>query len=267
MREKSNELQIAIVQMELVNGEISTNMHHLEQLMHKLNERPADLIVLPEMWNTGFVFDSENDLDTAYEQGVELMRRLSEQYDCALYGSLLKAEEDGKRYNVALFVDTASGIEVEYRKRHLFGPGGEADHFTPGHEHKVVEWRGWRFSLSVCYDLRFPVWLRYSPSHQYDVMLNCANWPDPREDAWMLLLQARAMENQCYVVGCNRVGNGAGKLHYTGNSGIIDPNGKMVVPFLSEKEEIIYGTISMEQLHKVRKNKPFLADADSFEIK
>ena len=190
---------------------------------------------------------------------VAWMRRMAERYDAAVTGSVAVA--DGERYfNRMYFVRPDGGVE-HYDKRHLFAMGGEADHYTAGRRRVVVEWRGVRILLQVCYDLRFPVFAR--SRGDYDMIVYAANWPTPRIAVWDTLLRARAIENQCYVAGVNRAGQDPW-CDYCGRTALIDPYGR-VAASCGEGEHVVTGDIDMDRLAVFRRKFPVLDDRDAWQ--
>jgi len=220
----------------------------------------ADLYVLPEMWSTGFAIEPES-LAEKDDATLRWMKQTARRFDAALAGSVA-VEEDGRFCNRFYFVKP-DGVVEYYDKHHLFSYGGEDRHYTSGNRRVVVEWRGVRFLLTVCYDLRFPVWTRYCGD--YDAILCVANWPTIRIDSWNILLRSRAIENQCYVVGVNRVGNDPG-CDYCGCSAIINPYGQTVVECERNKECSAEAVLDMQLLETYRTKFPALKEKDKFEI-
>lgn len=218
----------------------------------------ADLWVLPEMWDTGFM---TADRPPTGSRSQEWMAEEARRRDCAICGSLAVDAGSGKMANRLCFA-YPDGRMVYYDKHHLFGYGGEDRFYQPGRERVIVEYGGLRFLLAVCYDLRFPVWLRNRGD--YDGMIVVANWPASRRRVWDILLQARALENQCYVVAANRTGDDPA-CHYTGGSCIIDAKGRLLA---SDKggEEVVSAQISQEELAAFRQKFPVLGDADDFAL-
>ena len=245
--------------------------------------RDSDLLVMPEMCTTGFVTDP---MDGELERSQDVEERLaalSQRFETALCGSFAVREPGlggiWHNYNRCLFVTPEGGI-WRYDKHHLFNPGGEGTAYTPGTRQVTARWKGVRFALSVCYDLRFPVWLKYhrggerqrpvgpaeiSPAHEYDVLICCANWPIQRQLAWETLIRARAIENQVYVVGVNRVGHD-NICPYSGGSKVIHPYGHVI----SECQDNVVSTCDFEPdpewLNHFREKFPSLRDSDSFRI-
>lgn len=217
----------------------------------------ADLYVLPEMFSTGFAPCPEG---IAEEEGCDTlswMKRKAAEKDAAIAGSVA-ISCDGKHYNRLYFVKPDGSIAF-YDKRHLFSYAGEDKHYTSGAERVVVEWRGVRIMLQVCYDLRFPV---FSRNHgDYDMVVYVAAWPTSRIHVWDTLLRARALENQCYVAGVNRIGSDP-NCDYCGHSIIISPYGKEIAACKGQTECAAHAEIDMEQLEAFRKKFPVLDDAD-----
>ncbi len=191
---------------------------------------------------------------------VNWMAEIAVKYRCILTGSVI-IKDDGKYYNRMLWVRPDGQIGY-YDKRHLFAYAGEDKHYTAGDTRQIVQVNGWRINLQVCYDLRFPVWAR-NKENEYDVLLYVANWPQQRSLAWKTLLQARAIENMCYVVGVNRVGDDPKGNHYSGDSSVFSPLGEQL---WQQTEQPACHTITLDktELEKTRTNLPFLADADKF---
>ena len=254
-------MTLLILQSDIVWGDPEANRRRLEEQM---DAHPgADLYVLCEMWPTGFVMEPESVAEPFPGRSFGWMADMSVRRQAAIAGSVAVREKDGTFRNRFYFI-TPDGRWYYYDKRHLFGLGGEDKHYTPGKERMVVEWRGVRFLLAVCYDLRFPAWTR---NHgDYDCILYVANWPTPRIEAWNTLLRARAIENQCYVVGVNRVGQDP-NCQYCGCSAIIDAYGHTLAECERDKETTAEALLDMEALRKFRTKFPVLQDADLVEVK
>ena len=251
-------MKVNALQHDIVWGKPAENRRRLEEQMAA---RPgADLYVLPEMWSTGFAIEPES-LAEKDDATLRWMKQTARRFDAALAGSVA-VEEDGRFCNRFYFVKP-DGVVEYYDKHHLFSYGGEDRHYTSGNRRVVVEWRGVRFLLTVCYDLRFPVWTRYCGD--YDAILCVANWPTIRIDSWNILLRSRAIENQCYVVGVNRVGNDPG-CDYCGCSAIINPYGQTVVECERNKECSAEAVLDMQLLETYRTKFPALKEKDKFEI-
>ena len=221
----------------------------------------CDLYVLPEMFSTGFCTSPEGVAEPEPCDSLKWMKDSAEMFSAAIAGSVA-VEENGRFFNRFYFV-TPDGNAVHYDKRHLFTYGGEHLKFTSGKERKIVEYKGVRILLQVCYDLRFPVWSRNRGD--YDMALYVASWPETRTDAWRQLLKARAIENQCFVAGVNRIGTDP-LNSYCGGTMLIDPYGKVIAECADGMESVAVAEISMEELAAFRQKFPVLDDADDFEL-
>lgn len=247
--------RVAIVQRDIAWRDVERNLSDLEALLAGID---VDVVVLSEMFQTGFVTTPEDVADDG--RTLTWMHAMAKCLDAAIVGSVIVPQEDGY-HNRMYFVKPTGEIEW-YDKRHLF-MGGEADNFVCGTERRVVHWRGVRYLLEICYDLRFPVWSRQRGD--YDAIIYSALWPKPRRDVWGTLLRARALENQAYVIGVNRIGSEPG-LEYAGDSAVVDAYGRTVVD-LAERADIAIVELDMEALNSFRVRFNVAADADSFEIK
>ena len=254
---------ITLLQQDIVWGNPSANQKAAEGAM--LAADKSDLYVLPEMWSTGFATEPEG---IAESDGSSLnwMKQMANRLDAAVAGSIA-TEIDGKYYNRFYFVKPAndgSDNEIEYYdKHHLFTYSGEHLRYTAGERRVVVEWRGWRFLLQVCYDLRFPVFARNCAEgpEAYDVALYVASWPTSRRAPWDALLRARAIENQCYVCGVDRTGDDPA-CHYNGGTAIIDAYGNTVAACPDGEVSAIRVELDMDKLAAFRKKFPVLSDRD-----
>ena len=249
-------VKIALLQSDILWADIESNHNNAEKSILSVKER-VDLFVLPEMWSTGFAVEPKG-IAEEHDESLLWMKRIATKTDAAVAGSVA-VRQDGHYYNRFYFVKP-DGEVTYYDKRHLFTYGGEAEHYTAGTERVVVEWRGVRFLLQTCYDLRFPCFSRNRAPY-YDCILYVASWPSSRRRVWDVLLQARALENQCYVVGVNRVGADAA-CNYDGGSVIISPYGKVVAQVHDGQPGIISGSIDIEALQTFRKKFPMLEDMD-----
>ncbi|MFN9325647.1 MAG: amidohydrolase [Flavobacteriales bacterium] len=221
----------------------------------------TDLVVLPEMFTTGFSMRSAELAEGMDGRTVQWMREQALAMDAALYGSVIM-EDGGRCYNRGLFV-TPDGSVTTYDKRHLFRFAKETDHFTPGGSRVIVEWRGWRILLQICFDLRFPVFARNRGD--YDAVLYVANWPEVRRYPWSQLLIARAIENQCAVVGLNRVGQDGNGHLYSGDSAVIDPRGA-VTAMDPGADGMLTSTLDRKALEDFRSVFPVGMEADRFDL-
>lgn len=241
--------------MDIAWGDCQGNVRRADAMIDNAPE--ADLYILPEMFSTGFAADPEGMAESENGKTVEWMRRKAVAKDAAIAGSL--AIKSGERYFNRLYFVKPDGEVTTYDKRHLFSYAGENLHYTRGEERVIVEWRSVRIMLQVCYDLRFPV---FSRNHgDYDMIIYVASWPTSRIKVWDTLLHARALENQCYVAGVNRVGRDP-NCEYCGNSLIISPYGGNLAVCGSGEESAKMAEIEMEMLRSFRKKFPVIDDAD-----
>lgn len=252
---------------------IQTNLHwedkaaNLSMLRSKIMgiEGRAEVVVLPEMFSTGFSMDPARLAEKMDGPTVAWVRELAKEKKIILTGSVI-IEEDGHYYNRMLWA-LPNGIIGHYDKRHRFAFAGEDNEYTAGSKRMIAAVKGWKINLQVCYDLRFPVWARqqYNEGPEYDVLLYVANWPERRSHAWKSLLIARAIENQCYVVGVNRVGDDGNGIAHAGDSMVVDPLGAVLYHSVND-ESIHTIALDKEVLEEVRKKFPFWRDADQFKI-
>jgi omega-amidase len=254
---------------------IQTNLHwenkkaNLEMLSRKIEsiQEKTEVIILPEMFTTGFTMKPEKFAEQMNDETVEWMKKIAAQKKVIVAGSIM-AREQQKYFNRLIWM-LPNGEYGVYDKRHLFAYGKEHTHFNAGDKRLIASVKGWKINLQVCYDLRFPVWARQSGSSnsgpEYDLLIYVANWPEQRIYAWKTLLAARAIENQCYAIGVNRVGKDGNGIYHNGESMIVDPLGKILYN-KKDKEDIFTYTLQKEKLNEVRKKFPFWKDADSFNI-
>jgi len=235
----------------------------LEQKINSI-EQKAELVILPEMFSTGFSMQPETYAETMEGETIQWMQRVSKENGIILTGSVI-IEEGGNYFNRLIWM-LPNGQMGQYNKRHLFAYAEEDKFYTAGNKRLIASVKGWKINLQVCYDLRFPVWARQQSTEnntEYDVLIYVANWPEKRNHAWKTLLCARAIENQCYVIGVNRVGNDGNNIYHSGNSLVIDPLGQ-VLYHMADEEDINTITLSKEKLEEVRTRFPFWKDADDF---
>ncbi len=254
--------RVTLVQADLRWEDPEANKRHIERLTDGVKDR-TDLILLPEMFTTGFTMAPESFAEAPDGATPAYMRALALRHDAAVAGSFIVGEE-GRYYNTFLFVPPRGGI-VRYDKRHLFRMGEEHRHYTAGRRQVTLLWRGVRIKPFVCYDLRFPVWIRSRADA--DLLLFVANWPAPRRHVWKTLLTARALENQAYVAGVNRVGSDGRHIAYSGDSRVISPRGEVLGEMPEKEEGIITVALDMEALEQFREKFPVHLDADDFEIR
>ena len=258
-------LTISIIQTKLFWENKKANMEMLEQKIKSISEK-TEVVILPEMFTTGFSMKPEIFAEKMDGETMQWMKKMAAEKKIILTGSII-IEENGKYFNRLVWM-LPNGQFGWYDKRHLFAYADEHSHYTPGNKKLIASVKGWKINLQICYDLRFPVWTRQTPGgsdSKYDLLINVANWPEKRSVAWKTLLQARAIENQCFVVGVNRVGEDGKEILYSGGSMIIDPLGEII--YEKNKEEYIFThTLQKEKVNEVRSHFPFLNDADSFVI-
>jgi omega-amidase len=261
-------LNITIIQTNLYWEDKTANLQLFEQKINSIKDK-TEVVVLPEMFNTGFSMHPEKLAEKMDGPTVEWMKRIAAEKKIILTGSVI-IEEGGHYYNRLIWM-LPSGQYGLYDKRHRFAFGGEDEKFSAGSKRLIASVKGWKINLLVCYDLRFPVWARQCASTEtesgleYDLLVYVANWPERRSHAWKTLLQARAIENQCFVVGVNRVGNDGNNIPYNGDSMIIDPLGEILYQKPTDEDIFTY-TLQKEKLEEVRAKFPFWKDADHFFI-
>lgn len=259
-------LNIVALEIDIIWGDKDANLLKLE---HNLQIIPSntDLVVLPELFSTGFLIENPTEMRNISEKNTEktilTLKRLAKQYNVAIAGSFI-ARTANKIYNRAFFIES-SGDETYYDKHHIFSIGGEQEVFTAGDSQpRVVRYRGWNIMLAVCYDLRFPVWLR-NTNNKYDLLLVVANWPKARIYTWEHLLIARAIENECYVCGVNRIGQSPSGIEYSGHSLIIDMRGQIIAQ-TTQDNNTISAKLNAEKLTSFRENFPVWKDIDNFKL-
>jgi len=253
-------LRTLLVQARIRWKDPAENRTHLHSLVQKVGDT-FDLVVFPETFTTGFLGDTDLPLEDMQGSSVVWMKTVAEKFNSAVAGSLV-IMENGHRFNRLVFV-TPEGDVTYYDKRHLFAFGGEHKRYTPGNSRVVITYRDWRICLQICYDLRFPVWCRNRDD--YDLMLLVANWPAKRIHHWLALLEARAIENQSWVIGVNRVGKDGNGLNYPGRSVVFGPLGAGAADLGGEECTQIVA-LECDQLNQVRRDFPFQTDADTFEF-
>ena len=255
-------LKITLFQGYLFWEKIDKNLQNISLRLSAIREK-TDLIVLPEMFNTGFTMNAAEMAEPMNGKTMQWMNKIAKQYECVVTGSLIITEEE-KYYNRLIWMHP-DGSHEHYDKKHLFGLGQEDKTYTAGTDKLVVTLKGWKIFPVICYDLRFPVFLR-NVDAAYDLLLIVANWPERRALHWRTLIPARAVENQCYVLAVNRVGHDGNEVYHSGDSTCIDPNGN-VVYYKRDEEDLYTFSINAEELALNRRAFPFLKDADKFELK
>jgi omega-amidase len=266
-----SDLKVTICQQPLVWEDKTANLKFWEEKLRPLKGQ-TDLIVLPEMFTTGFTMNVRQLAEPMDGPTVAWLRDLSTELGATITGSVIIREEcstggsGGKFFNRMLWANADRSF-TWYDKRHRFSFADEDKFFTAGKERRIIEKDGWKFMPQVCYDLRFPVFSRNVKSDRYDVLVYVANWPAARSSAWRSLLIARAHENQCYVIGVNRVGLDGKGIEYDGNSLVVSPKGEIICSFNEGEEAIETVTLSKSELDDFRTKFRPLDDADEFELK
>lgn len=259
------ELIVTIIQTNLHWEDKAANMAMLEEKIKGIKEK-TEVVVLPEMFTTGFSMNPGPLAETMSGETVQWMKRIAAERKIILTGSVIIKEEDNY-YNRLIWM-LPNGQYGVYDKRHRFAYAGEDQEFSPGSRRLIASANGWKINVLICYDLRFPVWSRQQSTEEgleYDLLIYVANWPERRVHAWKTLLQARAIENQCYVIGVNRVGDDGNGIHHSGESMIVDPLGEVLYT-KKEEEDIFTITLKKSSLDDVRQKLPFWKDADEFQI-
>ena len=269
-------LTITTIQTNLYWEDKEANLRMLEDKFRNMDE-PTEIIVLPEMFSTGFSMQPQLFAESMEGETVQWMKDMAARHRVVLAGSLIILEQQ-KFYNRFIWM-LPNGQYGFYDKRHRFAFAGEDNHYTAGNKRMIVSVKGWKINLQVCYDLRFPVWARQQINTnsstgepiqdtlpEYDLLLYVANWPERRSHAWKTLLCARAIENQCYAVGVNRVGKDGNDIYHSGNTMIVDPLGE-VLYHIADDEDVFTISLQKEHLENVRNKFPFWKDGDEFMIK
>jgi omega-amidase len=257
-------LTISLIQTDLHWENKESNLQMFEEKILSIKESPH-IIVLPEMFSTGFSMKPEALAETMDDATVEWMKKISREKKCIVTGSVIIKEEE-HYYNRLIWM-LPNGQFGKYDKRHRFAYAGEHEHYTAGNKRLIASVNGWKVNLLVCYDLRFPVWSRQQSNEapEFDLMIYVANWPERRSTAWKTLLKARAIENQSYVVGVNRIGKDGNDINHSGDSMVIDPLGEILY-HQTNSEDIHTITLQPDHLREVRTKFPFWKDADHFQI-
>ncbi len=270
-----SDLKITTVQTSLDWENPQQNRDGFDKLLEDITE-PTDLILLPEMFSTGFTMNTAQVAEEMNGETIAWMKQKAVEKNCVISGSLI-IKEDGNYYNRLIWM-RPDGTYEYYDKRHLFRMAEEDQYFNNGNKRLIVELKGWRICPLVCYDLRFPVWSRNAPLKNentatemgnepvYDCLIYVANWPKPRFNAWASLLLARAIENQCYVIGLNRIGQDGKGISYLGGTVVVDPYGKYVNETPLRVERADTSTLSKSLLESFREKFPVAMDADHFNI-
>ena len=264
-------LHFSLLQSSLFWEDKGANLAHFTQKIKSI-EQPTEIIVLPEMFNTGFSMQPEKLAENMEGPTVDWMRRMSFEKRAVITGSLI-IEEKGQYFNRLIWM-LPNGQLGYYDKRHLFAFAGEDQHYTAGNKRLIASVKGWKINLQICYDLRFPVWARQQLNDaqieegihkEYDVLLYVANWPEKRNHAWKTLLTARAIENQCFTVGVNRAGLDGNNIAHSGDSMVVGPLGE-VLYHCAHEEDVFHIQLQKAEVNNARMQFPFWKDADDFSI-
>lgn len=251
-------LTVGLVQANQVWEDKNANFENYTRLIS--NSVPVDLLVLPEMFSTGFSMQPKKLAEPFFtSESIAWLRNIANENSCAISTSLI-IEENGNYHNRMVFIEP-NGLLKYYDKRQLFTLAKEDKHYTAGKKSQTIQYKGWKLNLQVCYDLRFPENCRNKVEHEqfnYDALIYVANWPAKRKEHWKTLLKARAIENQCYLIGVNRVGTDGKGFEYSGDSALINPLGEVIST--SNREELIRTTLVASELTEIRETIPFLKD-------
>ena len=254
-------LNVALLQANLSWKNAELNRIQFSQKINEIKE-PIDLIVLPEMFTTGFTMNPKDVAETMQGDTVKWMQIIASERNTAIAGSIV-ISENSKYYNRFLFVHPSGEIN-KYDKRHLFTLAGEHKAFASGNKKLIIDYKGWKICPLICYDLRFPVWSRNI--EEYDLLVYVANWPKPRILAWDTLLKARAIENMAYTIGINRIGNDANNLAYSGHSAGYDCFGEKMTNLIQNEEGTAIVALNKNHISEIRNKLNFLADKDDFKL-
>lgn len=254
-------LRILIIQPDIIWKNATGNLRQYDDMIGSY-QKPVDLVLLPEMFTTGFLSAPEDIPQSMQEETISWMKNIAVLHHCSIAGSLIM-HENNQFYNRLICVHPSAEISF-YDKRHLFRMAGEEKHYAQGLKRTISMVKGWRICWQICYDLRFPVWSRNR--NDYDVLVYVANWPAQRSDVWNVLLKARAIENQSYVIGVNRTGKDGNDITYIGESSVIDPKGHPIHNISTGKGELISAELSYSSLLDFRNKFPVWRDRDNFTV-
>jgi omega-amidase len=254
-------LKVTTFQGYLFWENIDKNLQNIATRLSGIREK-TNLIILPEMFNTGFTMNADKLAEPMDGKTIHWMHKIANQYDCVITGSII-IKENERYYNRLIWMRPDGSYEY-YDKHHLFTLGKEHQTYTPGNKKLIVELNGWKICPVICYDLRFPVWLR-NVNGEYDLLIIVANWPERRIAHWRSLISARSIENQAYVIGVNRTGHDGNEVYHSGDSTCVDPNGNIIY-HKRDDEDLYTFSIIGEEVKKTRRSLPFLKDADVFRI-
>lgn len=265
------DLNITLIQSNLHWENTDQNLDMFSQKIASIKEK-TDLFILPEMFNTGFTMNAKDCAEEVNGKTMEWLRSKAKENNCVVTGSMIVREKstsdssaNGIFYNRLIWMKPDGSFQ-QYDKRHLFRFAEEQKTFTAGSKKIIPELNGWKICPLICYDLRFPVWSRRTKQEDYDVLIYVANWPDQRIHAWKQLLIARAIENQCYVAGVNRIGNDGNMNHHSGYSALIDFKGELLGKSNEDNESIETISLDKDALDQFRKKFSFEQDSDAFRL-
>ena len=261
-----NDLKVSLIQSDIAWENPDKNLENFGKKLEQITDTP-DLIVLPEMFSTGFTMNVDKCAEEENGKVVSWLKEQAQRKNCVIAGSVL-FEEDGQYFNRMFWIKPDGTYEI-YDKRHLFRMGNEHKTMSQGTDRKIVELNGWKINLQICYDLRFPVWSKNNYKdgvYEYDVLLYISNWPEVRSHAYKSLIKARAIENQCYVIWVNRVGKAGNNVFHSGDTMIADPYGEIISLAEAGKEQTITGILSKQKLEDFRKKFTVGMDWDGFTI-
>lgn len=256
-------LVVSIVQSHLYWESIDQNLQSFEAKINAISEE-TDVVVLPEMFTTGFTMNPFIYAENHDGKGFQWMKKMAQQKNCAIVGSI-SVKENNQFFNRLYWVFPDQTVEF-YDKRHLFSMGNEPKHYKGGNKKLIIEYKGWKICPLVCYDLRFPVWSRNTKQQPYDVLIYVANWPAARSYPWKQLLIARAIENQCFVLGVNRVGDDGNAISHSGDSMAMNARGEILTKIKPNEETIETVVFQKNELSDFRISFPVLNDGDDFTI-
>jgi predicted amidohydrolase len=257
------DLKITTIQSRLFWEDPAKNVAHFSEKLDTVDD--TDLIILPEMFTTGFTMKPELLAEEAGGIGLQWMQEKAAQKKCVIVGSI-SVKENGHYYNRLYWVKP-DGSFLSYDKRHLFSMGKEHEHYTPGSQKLIIDYKGWKICPLICYDLRFPVWSRNTKETPYDLLIYVANWPEVRSYPWKQLLIARAIENQCYVAGVNRIGEDGNNIPHSGDTLVLNAKGEIINQTGAHEDRSETLGLSYDTLTDFRKAFPVLNDGDGFTIK
>lgn len=258
------DLTITTIQTYLFWEDVQQNLKHFEKKINEITEQ-TDIIILPEMFTTGFTMNPNLLAEKHVGKGLKWLLQKSKEKNCVIVGSI-SVKHNGHYYN-RLYWAKPDGTYEYYDKRHLFRMGNEHQYYTAGEKKIVIDYKGWKICPLVCYDLRFPVWSRNRKENSYDVLIYVANWPETRSYPWKQLLIARAIENQSYVIGVNRIGEDGNHIKHSGDTSIINPRGEIISKILANEDKSETLNLSFNYLQEFRKLFPVMMDGDEFELK